>query len=173
MGEDGVLIREATRKDWVAIWPFLHRIVASGETYAYDRDLTEDQARTVWLLEPLGRTVVAVDAEQTMLATAKMHPTTASPARTSPPRASWSIPSTPGEAWDAPSASTPWPGRAPRATVRCSSTRWSRPIPARLPCGDHWASRCWPPSPRPFTTPCSASSGCTSCTVTSELYCHL
>jgi GNAT superfamily N-acetyltransferase len=52
----------------------LHRIVAAGETYTYDRDLTQDRARSIWLLEPPGRTVVAVDAEQTVLATAKMHP---------------------------------------------------------------------------------------------------
>lgn len=69
-----MLIREATRRDWAAIWPFLHRIVAAGETYTYDRDLTQDRARSIWLLEPPGRTVVAVDAEQTVLATAKMHP---------------------------------------------------------------------------------------------------
>ena len=69
-----MLIREATRKDWVAIWPFLHRIVAAGETYVYDPALTEDQSRNLWLLGPPGRTVVAVDAEQTVLGTAKMHP---------------------------------------------------------------------------------------------------
>ncbi|MGH3766288.1 MAG: GNAT family N-acetyltransferase [Pseudonocardiaceae bacterium] len=69
-----VLIRDATPEDWAAIWPFLHRIVATGETFVYDRDTTEDRARSLWLLERPGRTVVAVDADQTILATAKVHP---------------------------------------------------------------------------------------------------
>ncbi len=69
-----VLIRYAIPEDWTAIWPFLHRIVAAGGTYVYDRDLPEDRARTLWLLERPGRTVVAVDTDQTILATAKVHP---------------------------------------------------------------------------------------------------
>jgi GNAT superfamily N-acetyltransferase len=69
-----VLIRDAIPADWAAIWPFLHRIVAAGETYAYRRDLSEDQARKLWLLERPGRTVVAAGAGQTILATAKLHP---------------------------------------------------------------------------------------------------
>ena len=28
-----MLVREATAGDWPAIWPFLRRIVAAGETY--------------------------------------------------------------------------------------------------------------------------------------------
>ncbi len=54
--------------------------MAAGETYSYDRDLTEDRAREIWLLEPPGRTVVAVDDDQTILATAKMHPNHGGPA---------------------------------------------------------------------------------------------
>ncbi|HEX5540936.1 MAG TPA: GNAT family N-acetyltransferase [Micromonospora sp.] len=69
-----MLIRDATPDDWPAIWPFLHEIVAAGETYTYDRDLTEAQARAIWMLEPPGRTVVAVDSDETVLGTAKMNP---------------------------------------------------------------------------------------------------
>ena len=65
--------------DWMAIWPFLHRIVAAGQTYCYDRGLAEDQARRLWLLEPPGRTVVAVDADNAVLGTAKMHPNQGGP----------------------------------------------------------------------------------------------
>jgi L-amino acid N-acyltransferase YncA len=75
-----VLIRDATHEDWPAVWPFLHRIVAAGETYSYDRDLGEDQARRMWLLEPPGRTVVAVDADGNVLGTAKMNPNHGGPA---------------------------------------------------------------------------------------------
>jgi GNAT superfamily N-acetyltransferase len=75
-----VLIRDAIPEDWAAIWPFLRRIVAAGETYAYDRHLSEDQGRRLWLLERPGRTVVALDADQTILATAKVHPNHGGPA---------------------------------------------------------------------------------------------
>jgi L-amino acid N-acyltransferase YncA len=69
-----VLIRDATPDDWPAIWPFLHEIVAAGETYAYDRDLSEERAREIWMLSPPSRTVVAVDDDGTVLGTAKMNP---------------------------------------------------------------------------------------------------
>ena len=67
-------IREATREDWPAIWPFLHEIVAAGETYTYDQEMTEAQARQIWMLEPPSRTVVAVDADGTVLGSANMNP---------------------------------------------------------------------------------------------------
>ena len=66
-------IRDATAADWPAIWPFLHEIVAAGETYAYDRELTEDQARRLWMVEPPGRTVVAVDDDGAVVGTANMY----------------------------------------------------------------------------------------------------
>lgn len=69
-----MLIRDATADDWPDIWPILRGIVAAGETYAYDRALSEDQAQALWLLEPPGRSVVAVDDDGTMLGTAKMNP---------------------------------------------------------------------------------------------------
>ncbi|HEX5597378.1 MAG TPA: N-acetyltransferase [Micromonosporaceae bacterium] len=75
-----MLIRDATADDWPAIWPFLHDIVAAGETYSYDRDLTEGQARAIWLLEPPGRAVVAVDPEVGVVGTAKMGPNHGGPA---------------------------------------------------------------------------------------------
>jgi L-amino acid N-acyltransferase YncA len=69
-----MLIREATPGDWPAIWPFLREIVAAGETFAYDRDMTEEQARAIWMLEPPGRTVVATGDGGTVLGSAKMNP---------------------------------------------------------------------------------------------------
>ena len=47
-------IRDATAEDWPAIWPFLREIVSAGETYAYDRELTEEQARRLWMVGPPG-----------------------------------------------------------------------------------------------------------------------
>jgi L-amino acid N-acyltransferase YncA len=69
-----MLIRDVTAEDWPAIWPFLRAIVAAGETYTYDREITEEQARALWLLQPPGRTVVAVDSDGGVLGTAKMNP---------------------------------------------------------------------------------------------------
>ena len=42
-------IREATRDDFEQIWPIFHEIVAAGETYGYQRDLTQEQARELWM----------------------------------------------------------------------------------------------------------------------------
>lgn len=75
-----VLIRDANAEDWAAIWPFWQTIVAAGETYSYDRDLDEDRARGLWMLEPPGRTVVALDENDTAVGTAKMHPNHGGPA---------------------------------------------------------------------------------------------
>ncbi|MDX6581651.1 MAG: hypothetical protein QOI10_835 [Solirubrobacterales bacterium] len=54
-------IREAAAADWEAIWPFFREIVAAGETYAYDPEIGEAEARSIWMVQPPGRTAVAVD----------------------------------------------------------------------------------------------------------------
>ena len=69
-----MLIRDATAEDWPAIWPFLREILAAGETFTLERDIGEEEARAVWMLEPPGRTVVAVDADGGVLGSAKMNP---------------------------------------------------------------------------------------------------
>lgn len=69
-----MLIREATEEDWAAIWPFLHTIVAAGETYTYPRDLGPERAHDLWMLRAPSRTVVAVDETTgAVLGTAKMN----------------------------------------------------------------------------------------------------
>ncbi len=45
-------IREATAADWHAIWPIFHEIVSAGETYAYDTNTDEQQAKRIWLQAP-------------------------------------------------------------------------------------------------------------------------
>ncbi|SHF01025.1 GNAT family N-acetyltransferase [Streptoalloteichus hindustanus] len=72
-------IRDALPGDWPAIWPFLREIVAAGETYSWPRDVGEDQARAMWMPEPPGRTVVAVD-DGVVLGSAKMGPNHMGPA---------------------------------------------------------------------------------------------
>ena len=66
-------IRDATPEDWTAIWPFLRQIVAAGETYAYAREMSEEQARCLWMVEPPARTVVAVDQTGAIVGTANMY----------------------------------------------------------------------------------------------------
>jgi L-amino acid N-acyltransferase YncA len=45
-------IREATGEDFEQIWPFFREIVAAGETYAYPRDITQEEARKIWIDAP-------------------------------------------------------------------------------------------------------------------------
>ncbi|MFJ3279520.1 GNAT family N-acetyltransferase [Streptomyces halstedii] len=68
-----MLIREATKDDWPAVWPFFHDIVRAGETFTYPLDLGEEEARGWWCVTEPNRTVVAVDEAGTVLGTAKMN----------------------------------------------------------------------------------------------------
>ncbi len=45
-------IRQASGDDFEAIWPIFKHIVAAGNTYAYARHTSKDQARTIWLVSP-------------------------------------------------------------------------------------------------------------------------
>jgi L-amino acid N-acyltransferase YncA len=75
-----MLIREATPDDWPAIWSFMRHIVAAGETFCWDRDLSEQSARLYWLRDPPCRTVVAVGPGGTILGTAESGPNHGGPA---------------------------------------------------------------------------------------------
>jgi L-amino acid N-acyltransferase YncA len=72
-------IRDARPEDWDAIWPFFRRIVAAGETYAYDREMPEPEARRLWMVGPPGATTVATDADGRVLGSASMYPNRAGP----------------------------------------------------------------------------------------------
>ncbi|MCP3140895.1 GNAT family N-acetyltransferase [Pyxidicoccus xibeiensis] len=67
-------IREADPRDWPRIYPFFSSIVAAGETYAFPEGLSLEEALPWWMERPPGLTVVAVDADGTMLGSAKMGP---------------------------------------------------------------------------------------------------
>ncbi len=68
-----VLIRTAEVQDWPRIYPFFTAIVAAGETYAYPEGLSLEEARSWWMEQPPGRTVVAVVGDA-LLGSAKMGP---------------------------------------------------------------------------------------------------
>lgn len=46
------MIRAATPADWPAIWAILEPVFRAGETYAVDRDISEDAAKAMWLTAP-------------------------------------------------------------------------------------------------------------------------
>ena len=69
----GVKIRAAVAEDWQRIYPFYAEIVEAGETYAFPLGQSLEEARSWWMEEPPGWTVVAVDSDE-VLGSAKMGP---------------------------------------------------------------------------------------------------
>lgn len=45
-------IRKATENDFDQIWPIFHEVLSAGETYAYPRDTTKEQALNIWINTP-------------------------------------------------------------------------------------------------------------------------
>lgn len=66
-------IREFVDEDWSRVWPIVREVVRAGDTYTYPPSLGEDEAREVWVLDPPGRTVVAVEGGD-VVGTARMGP---------------------------------------------------------------------------------------------------
>jgi GNAT superfamily N-acetyltransferase len=67
-----LILREAGPDDWPGIWSFLDGIVAAGDTFSYDPRMTEAESYEVWMVEPPGRVVVAVEDGQ-VVGTANMY----------------------------------------------------------------------------------------------------
>ena len=74
-----MLIREAAADDWPRIWPFWHRTVAAGETYAWDPDTSEDAARALWM-NPAKDVHVVEDDTGSLVASAYVTPNYGGPA---------------------------------------------------------------------------------------------
>ncbi|WP_307135729.1 GNAT family N-acetyltransferase [Streptomyces aurantiacus] len=72
-------IREAVADDWPRIWPFWHRIVAAAETYAWDPDTSEEDARALWMA-PGKRVFVAEDTTGAVVGSAYVTPNYGGPA---------------------------------------------------------------------------------------------
>ena len=130
-----------TAADWEQIWPFFREIVAAGETYAYDPEMTE--ARCARALDGRSRpasTFVAVD-DGSVVGTANAYANRAGPGShvasasfmVDPARAGRGIGRALGE------RVIEWATRR-GLSRRCSSTRWSRPTPARSRSGARSAS---------------------------------
>ena len=59
-------IRDARDDDWPGIWAIVTEVLAEGDAYTYDADMTEDQARGKWLPPAPWRTTVAVDGDEVL-----------------------------------------------------------------------------------------------------------
>jgi L-amino acid N-acyltransferase YncA len=66
-------VRDATDADWEAIWPIFHRIVGAGETYAYDQEMDEPEARRVWMVPPPGRVSVVLGEDGQVVGSSSMY----------------------------------------------------------------------------------------------------
>ena len=65
-----VRIREAGSGDWPELWPIVRATVRAGDTYAFERDMGEEQSRREWLT---GHVVLA-EAGGSVLGSAHMGP---------------------------------------------------------------------------------------------------
>jgi len=49
MPDATLLLRRATDADWPAIWLIFRAVIATGDTYTYDPDMAEADARRTWM----------------------------------------------------------------------------------------------------------------------------
>ena len=66
-------VREARQEDWPLVHPIFAAIVAAGQSYAYPEGLSLEESRPLWMEEPPGRTVVALE-DGVVVGSAKMGP---------------------------------------------------------------------------------------------------
>ncbi|MEU8658151.1 GNAT family N-acetyltransferase [Actinoplanes philippinensis] len=64
-------IRPFTESDWAAVWAIVQDVIQAEETFPYDPAMPEAVARTMWVEQPPGLTVVAV-VDGRVVGTAKM-----------------------------------------------------------------------------------------------------
>ena len=76
-----ILIEPFRDHHWLGFWPIFSEIVAARETYAYDDCISQDEARRLWVEQPPGLTMVAVDGNGTVLGSAKMGPNRPGPGK--------------------------------------------------------------------------------------------
>lgn len=66
-------IREFVEADWPLVWPIVEEVITAQETFAFDPHWTSSVAHDVWVENPPGLTVVALEGE-TIVGTARMGP---------------------------------------------------------------------------------------------------
>lgn len=65
-------IRAFEERDWPQVWPIIEQVVRKGDTFSYDPLLNEAQAHDMWVVQPPGHVVVAVE-DQRVLGTSNMY----------------------------------------------------------------------------------------------------
>ena len=60
-------IREATKQDFEDIWPIFNEVASAGDTYAYPRDTSKDEAFNLWMKLP--RKTFVIEESGLILAT--------------------------------------------------------------------------------------------------------
>ncbi|PVE19020.1 GNAT family N-acetyltransferase [Arthrobacter sp. Bz4] len=76
MSDAGALhVREATEADWPALWAIMEPVLRAGETYCWDAELSEAQARVEWLApsDATMRVYVAEVPGGAVVGTAQLH----------------------------------------------------------------------------------------------------
>jgi len=66
------IIRSYRAEDWPQLWPILRTTIASGDTYAFPPDSTEEEIRNLWIEAPLATYVAC--AEGTVIGSYKIQP---------------------------------------------------------------------------------------------------
>jgi GNAT superfamily N-acetyltransferase len=74
-----VRTEDASADDWPDLWPILHQIATAGNTFCWPRDITEDQARAIWMA-PAPNLVLALRNRERIAGTATLHPNHGGPA---------------------------------------------------------------------------------------------
>ena len=163
-----MVIREATAADWPAIWPILKEAGTAGETLTWDSTRTEARARSGWMRELPGRTIVAVIDDGRVIGSANTHPIHPGPGAHVANAGFVVHPARRGEgaggARAGPCAGVSLNRHAQTATGRCSSMRLSKPIRRRSGCGVPSAFRSLPRCRRRFVTRHTDTSASISCT---------
>lgn len=77
--DSNLSVRDFSSADWSSIWPIFRDVVAAGDTYVYDPDLSETEARALWIEKSPVRTSVAISSDGRVVGTAKMGPNKAGP----------------------------------------------------------------------------------------------
>jgi ribosomal protein S18 acetylase RimI-like enzyme len=70
--EPALKIREIRPDDFDLVWPLVHTVLATGDTYAYSPDLSLEDARKIWTAPP-ARAFVA-EVEGTVVGTYSLRP---------------------------------------------------------------------------------------------------
>jgi L-amino acid N-acyltransferase YncA len=72
MNNQHLSIRACAETDWPAVSQIIRAVSEKGDTFTYPADMSDSLARRLWIQDPPGLTVVAVEASGTIVGTAKM-----------------------------------------------------------------------------------------------------